>query len=89
MLNLSLSELEQMVAALQSLATIKDDMVNSHDEMESAIKTSELHIAVLRQEVDTAGDFLIEQESRLVRANQTINDLIRKLKTIETQLARK
>ena len=83
MLSLSLNELEQMVAALQALATIKEDMVLSHEEMESTMKTNELHIAVLKQEVETAGDFLVEQESRLVRANQTINDLIRKLRSIE------
>ena len=88
-LTLSIQELEKMVSALQSLAMIKEDMVKTQTKMQQAAKTSELQIAVLKQEVDVAAEFLIDQEQRLVRANGTINDLISKLKQIEEQLALK
>jgi hypothetical protein len=58
-----------MVAALQSLATVKEDMVQVQQQMTSVIKTNELQISVLKNEVETAADFLIEQEARICRAN--------------------
>jgi hypothetical protein len=57
--------------------------------MAASLTTNELQLDVLRLEVETAADFLIDQEQRLVRANGTINDLIAKLRMIEEQISQR
>lgn len=66
---MSIGELEQMVQALQSLATVKEDVLSAHEQMTSELKTNDLQIEVLKQEVDIAADFLIDQEQRMLKAN--------------------
>jgi hypothetical protein len=57
--------------------------------MVKVIKSNELQMEVLKHEVGISADFLIDQEQRLVKANETINELIKKLMKIEEQLAQR
>ena len=51
-----------MVGALRGLAAIKDDVMNQNEVMKNHLSTNDLQIQVLKAEVDTVGDFLLEQE---------------------------
>lgn len=59
-MNLTIDELQSMIAALQTLATVKDDLVDSQAAMNNTISTHTLHIDLLRKEVEVAGDFLLD-----------------------------
>ena len=51
-----------MVGALRGLASIKEDIVTQNELMKNQLATNDLQIQVLKAEVDTVGDFLLEQE---------------------------
>ena len=53
-----------MVGALRGLAAIKDDVMNQNEVMKNHLSTNDLQIQVLKAEVDTVGDFLLEQEQK-------------------------
>ena len=58
----STQELQLMVGALRGLASIKEDIVTQNELMKNQLATNDLQIQVLKAEVDTVGDFLLEQE---------------------------
>ena len=56
-----------MVGALRGLASIKEDIVTQNELMKNQLATNDLQIQVLKAEVDTVGDFLLDQEQKALK----------------------
>ena len=58
----SLEELKLMVTSLKGLSAVNKETQNKYSLLQRQAKTSEIHISVLKSEVATATDFILEQE---------------------------
>ena len=76
-------DLQSQLSQLNELITIKDDLSDQIQQLGNFIDELQDQKKSMQRELDTAGDYLLEQEEKTNRANLSSLQLIEKLKECE------
>lgn len=72
--------------SLTQLVDLKDDLADQLDKVNNFIEELQQEKASMRNELETAGDYLLEQEEKTSQANQTALELLCKLKDADAEI---
>jgi chromosome segregation ATPase len=79
-------KLEQTILSLELLVSVKNDLSSQLDQATHLIEKLQDAKERLQRELETAGDYLLEQEEKTYKANQTSLELLRQLKDAENEI---
>jgi restriction endonuclease S subunit len=70
-------EMQQRINSLEAIAAIKDDLSRSLDEANKLIEKLQASKEKMQRELETASDYLLEQEEKTHKSNQTALELLK------------
>jgi len=79
-------EMQQRINSLESMLSVKDDLENKLNLANQLIEKLHESKEKLQRELETASDYLLEQEEKTHKANQTALELLKQLKEAESEI---
>lgn len=79
-------ELQAKLHQLNQLVAIKDDLTDQLHQLNNYVEEILSQKKNMQRELDTAGDYLLEQEEKTNQANLTALDLLNKLKEADEEI---
>ncbi len=76
----------QQINSLESIAAVKEDLESQLNEAHQLIEKLQESKEKLQRELETASDYLLEQEEKTHKANQTALELLKQLKEAESEI---
>jgi chromosome segregation ATPase len=68
------------------MVSVKDDLTEQLDQLNTYIEELQGQKKLMQKELETAGDYLLEQEEKTNKANKTALDLLNKLKEADEEI---
>lgn len=79
-------EIQTKMESLTQLVDLKDDLADQLDKVNNFIDELQKEKGSMRKELETAGDYLLEQEEKTSQANQNALELLGKLKEADQEI---
>ena len=79
-------DLQAKLNSLNQLVAIKDDLSDQLDQLNNYVEEIMAQKKTMQRELETAGDYLLEQEEKTNKANMTALDLLNKLKEADEEI---
>ena len=79
-------ELQAKLHQLNQLVAVKDDLTDQLNQLNNYVEELLAQKKSMQKELDTAGDYLLEQEEKTNQANLTALDLLNKLKEADEEI---
>lgn len=79
-------DLQAKLNSLNQLVAIKDDLSDQLDQLNNYVEELHAQKKTMQRELETAGDYLLEQEEKTHKANMTALDLLNKLKEADEEI---
>jgi chromosome segregation ATPase len=79
-------DLQGQLTSLNQMVSVKDDLTEQLDQLNTYIEELQVQKKLMQKELETAGDYLLEQEEKTNKANKTALDLLNKLKEADEEL---
>jgi chromosome segregation ATPase len=79
-------DLQGQLTSLNQMVSVKDDLTEQLDQLNTYIEELQGQKKLMQKELETAGDYLLEQEEKTNKANKTALDLLNKLKEADEEI---
>lgn len=79
-------ELQSQLASLNQLVAVKDDLADQLNQVNDYVDELCAQKVSMQKELDTAGDYLLDQEEKTDKANKTAVELLNQLKEADSEI---
>ena len=79
-------DLQSQLTSLNQLVAVKDDLTDQLEQVNSYLEELNQTKFSMQKELETAGDYLLEQEEKTNKANKTALALLTKLKEADQEI---